>query len=224
MHAAGIYHYWGSHLQQFAHRGQLMQAADVCSFVGRHDTAREYTSRADALRSAVNHQCHEDGLYLDESSAKEFSQHSQVSAILSESITGAQPRSSCRGHWKIPASRRTGMSSAKVCMMTEIAIAFGLASSILTAYLMTKCGRRRLILFGLSFSTVLHCDGNCWVFPKFKHYTLVRLRTHLIQIQSLQSTAEYQLKEALAKISRIIGIFLDLTWWVYGLQSVPLCR
>jgi hypothetical protein len=66
----------------------LMQAADVCSFVGRHDTAREYTSRADALRSAVNHHCYEDGLYLDGPSAKEYSQHSQVFAILSESITG----------------------------------------------------------------------------------------------------------------------------------------
>jgi sugar phosphate permease len=51
---------------------------------------------------------------------------------------------------------QAGMSSAKVGMMTEIGIAFGLASSILTAYLMTKCGRRRLIMFGLSLSTVFY--------------------------------------------------------------------
>ncbi|CEO59503.1 hypothetical protein PMG11_04177 [Penicillium brasilianum] len=67
----------------------LMQAAEVCTFVGRKDTAREYTARADALRTAVNGHCYEDGLYLDGPSAKEYSQHSQVFAILSESITGA---------------------------------------------------------------------------------------------------------------------------------------
>lgn len=66
----------------------LMQAAEVCTFVGRNDTAREYTARADALRSAVNSHCYEDGLYLDGPSTKEYSQHSQVFAILSESITG----------------------------------------------------------------------------------------------------------------------------------------
>jgi hypothetical protein len=65
-----------------------MQAAEVCTFVGRNDTAREYTARADALRSAVNRHCYEDGLYLDGPSSKEYSQHSQVFAILSESITG----------------------------------------------------------------------------------------------------------------------------------------
>lgn len=49
-----------------------------------------------------------------------------------------------------------GMSAAKIGMMTEIGIGFGLASSILTAYLMAKCGRRRLIIFGLSLSIVFY--------------------------------------------------------------------
>ncbi|KAJ5167494.1 uncharacterized protein N7482_006275 [Penicillium canariense] len=66
----------------------LMQAAEVCTFAGRKDTASEYIARADTLRSAVNHHCYEDGLYLDGPSSKEYSQHSQVFAILSESITG----------------------------------------------------------------------------------------------------------------------------------------
>lgn len=66
----------------------LMQAAEVCTFVGRNDTACEYTARADALRNAVNRHCYQDGLYLDGPSTKEYSQHSQVFAILSESITG----------------------------------------------------------------------------------------------------------------------------------------
>lgn len=61
---------------------------------------------------------------------------------------------------------QAGMSSAKVGVMTEIGIAFGLASSILTAYLMTKCGRRSLIMFGLSLSTVFYIVmGNAGCFP-----------------------------------------------------------
>ena len=48
---------------------------------------------------------------------------------------------------------QAGMSSSKTGMMIEIGIAFGIASSILTAFLMPKCGRRRLIIFGLSLST-----------------------------------------------------------------------
>ncbi|KAJ5108303.1 hypothetical protein N7456_004978 [Penicillium angulare] len=66
----------------------LMQAAEVCNFVGRNDTAQEYIARANALRSSVNRNCYEDGLYLDGPSTKEYSQHSQMFAILSESVTG----------------------------------------------------------------------------------------------------------------------------------------
>lgn len=50
---------------------------------------------------------------------------------------------------------QAGMSPSKIGMMTEIGIAFGLASSVLTAYLMSKCGRRRLIIFGIALSTIL---------------------------------------------------------------------
>ncbi|KAJ5682957.1 hypothetical protein N7462_006122 [Penicillium macrosclerotiorum] len=70
----------------------LMQAAEICTFIKRKDTAAEYTARADALRNAVNRHCYEDGLYLDGPSVKEFSQHSQVFAVLSESITGPAAR------------------------------------------------------------------------------------------------------------------------------------
>ncbi|KAJ5146739.1 hypothetical protein N7526_000091 [Penicillium atrosanguineum] len=70
----------------------LMQAAELCNFSGRRDTATEYNQRADAIRKAVNTHCYEDGLYLDGPAAKEYSQHSQVFAILSESITGAAAR------------------------------------------------------------------------------------------------------------------------------------
>ncbi|GLI72090.1 hypothetical protein PoHVEF18_000258 [Penicillium ochrochloron] len=80
-----------------------------------------------------------------------------------------------------------GMSSAKIGMMTDIGIGFGLASSILTAYLMAKCGRRRLIMFGLSLSTVFYTVmGIAGCFPN-------------------STTALW-----------VIGVFLELTWWVYG--------
>ncbi|KAJ5682956.1 hypothetical protein N7462_006121 [Penicillium macrosclerotiorum] len=82
---------------------------------------------------------------------------------------------------------QAGMSSSKTGMMTEIGIAFGLASSIITAYLMTKCGRRRLIIFGISLSTALFTVmGIAGCFPN-------------------SSTALW-----------VVGIFLQLSWWVYG--------
>ena len=49
---------------------------------------------------------------------------------------------------------QAGMSAAKTGMMTEIGIGFGIASSILTAYLMTQVGRRRLVMFGISLSVI----------------------------------------------------------------------
>ncbi|KAJ5655831.1 hypothetical protein N7507_007781 [Penicillium longicatenatum] len=70
----------------------LMQAADLCKFMGRTDTASEYSSRAQALRDAVNKHCFDDSLYLDGPSTKEYSQHSQVFAVLSETITGTAAR------------------------------------------------------------------------------------------------------------------------------------
>lgn len=62
---------------------------------------------------------------------------------------------------------QAGMSSAKIGMMTEIGIGFGIASSILTAYLMTKVGSRRLIMFGLCLSTTFFTVmGIAGCFPK----------------------------------------------------------
>ncbi|CAI7574182.1 unnamed protein product [Penicillium pancosmium] len=82
---------------------------------------------------------------------------------------------------------QAGMSAAKIGMMTEIGIGFGIASSILTAYLMTKVGRRRLIMFGISLSTTFFTVmGIAGCFPK-------------------SSGALW-----------VVGIFLQLSWWVYG--------
>lgn len=66
----------------------LMQAAEICNFIGRRDTASEYATRANHLRRAVNQHCHEEQIYSDGPSTKEYSQHTQIFAILSETITG----------------------------------------------------------------------------------------------------------------------------------------
>lgn len=50
---------------------------------------------------------------------------------------------------------QAGMSAAKTGMMTELGIAFGIASSLLTGYVMTVCGRRSLVMFGIGLSTGL---------------------------------------------------------------------
>jgi len=70
----------------------LMQAAEICNFIGRRDTASEYATRANNLRRAVNQHCYEDKIYSDGPSTKEYSQHGQIFAILSESITGDAAR------------------------------------------------------------------------------------------------------------------------------------
>jgi hypothetical protein len=70
----------------------LMQAAELCDFMERKDTATEYRRRGQALRNAVNKHCFEDDRYLDGPASKEYSQHSQVFAVLSETVTGTLAR------------------------------------------------------------------------------------------------------------------------------------
>ncbi|PWY68025.1 MFS general substrate transporter [Aspergillus sclerotioniger CBS 115572] len=82
---------------------------------------------------------------------------------------------------------QAGMSSSKTGMMTEIGIAFGIASSLITGYIMTVCGRRRLVMFGIGLSTFLFTVmGIAGCFPH-------------------SNTALW-----------IVGIFLELSWFVYG--------
>ncbi|PYI09301.1 maltose permease Mal61 [Aspergillus sclerotiicarbonarius CBS 121057] len=82
---------------------------------------------------------------------------------------------------------QAGMSSSKTGMMTEIGIAFGIASSLITAYAMTVCGRRPLLMFGMGLSTVIYTVmGVAGCFPHW-------------------SPALW-----------VVGIFLELMWWVYG--------
>ncbi|PYH89226.1 maltose permease Mal61 [Aspergillus ellipticus CBS 707.79] len=82
---------------------------------------------------------------------------------------------------------QAGMSSAKTGMMTEIGIAFGIVSSLVTGYVLTVCGRRKLVLFGIALSTGLFTVmGVAGCFPH-------------------QSAALW-----------VVGIFLELSWFVYG--------
>ncbi|PYI20845.1 alpha-L-rhamnosidase [Aspergillus japonicus CBS 114.51] len=76
----------------------LLHAADLCTFAARPDTAAEYRARAAALRAAVNQHClgRRDGLYTDGPGVEEYSQHTQIFAILSETITGPDAASLMR--------------------------------------------------------------------------------------------------------------------------------
>lgn len=73
----------------------LGQASELCVFVGRLDTAREYLSRRDALLSAVRQHCFDasTGLFLDGPGAKgATSQHAQVFAVLSGCVGGEEAK------------------------------------------------------------------------------------------------------------------------------------
>jgi len=71
----------------------LMHAAKLCEYVGRNDTAREYNKRAEKVRCAVNVCCRdEEGVYLDGPGIKEYSQHCQVFALLTDTVAATQGR------------------------------------------------------------------------------------------------------------------------------------
>ncbi|OOF92019.1 glycoside hydrolase family 78 protein [Aspergillus carbonarius ITEM 5010] len=67
----------------------LMHAAELCDWVGRQSTAEEYRARVQAIRSAVNAHCSTESLYQDGPGVEQYSQHTQIFAILSETVTGA---------------------------------------------------------------------------------------------------------------------------------------
>ena len=71
----------------------LSAAADICRWLGRNDTAREYEDRADALRKAINEHCRNtDGMYTDGPGFEAVSQHGQVFAILTGCISAEEGR------------------------------------------------------------------------------------------------------------------------------------
>lgn len=66
----------------------LTSAADILEYLERRDTAKEYRSRAAAVRAAVNRYCtDENGMYLDGPGVREYSQHCQVFALLTDTVS-----------------------------------------------------------------------------------------------------------------------------------------
>ncbi len=65
----------------------LQHAAKLCDYVGRSGTAEEYRNRAEAVQNAINTHCRdEEGFYLDSPGVKDYSQHCQVFAILTNTV------------------------------------------------------------------------------------------------------------------------------------------
>lgn len=66
----------------------LQHAAKLCDYLGRHDTANEYLNRAKAVQNAVNTWCRDEhGIYLDGPGVYEYSQHCQVYALLTDTVS-----------------------------------------------------------------------------------------------------------------------------------------
>ncbi|PWY75354.1 alpha-L-rhamnosidase [Aspergillus heteromorphus CBS 117.55] len=72
----------------------LRHAADLCDFVGRRSTADEYRARVATLQAAVNAQCRGEAsaFYQDGPGVAQYSQHTQVFAILTDTVTGDAAR------------------------------------------------------------------------------------------------------------------------------------
>lgn len=66
----------------------LAGAAEVMRYLGRNGIAEEYLSRADAVRAAVREFCmDEEGRLMDGPGVAEYSQHCQVFAILTDTVS-----------------------------------------------------------------------------------------------------------------------------------------
>lgn len=66
----------------------LKHAAEVLDYLGRKGTADEYRKRAGAVQEAVNRYCTDDmGMYLDGPGVVEYSQHCQVFALLTDTVS-----------------------------------------------------------------------------------------------------------------------------------------
>ena len=65
----------------------LQHAAALCKYIGRTDTEKEYLDRAAGVQEAINTHCRdEEGIYLDGPNVREYSQHCQVFALLTDTV------------------------------------------------------------------------------------------------------------------------------------------
>ncbi|CAM3308484.1 alpha-L-rhamnosidase C-terminal domain-containing protein [Paenibacillus lupini] len=72
----------------------LLKAAEINEATGRRDTGLEYRQRAEALQQAVRKHCWsaEQGLFADSPGVDAFSQHAQIWAVLTDTVTGEEAK------------------------------------------------------------------------------------------------------------------------------------
>ncbi|MCM1388281.1 MAG: hypothetical protein NC231_13215 [Bacillus sp. (in: Bacteria)] len=75
-------------MESFLYIYGLMYAADILEYLNRNDTAREYRGRAEKVRTAVNRYCVDgEGRYTDGPGVREYSQHCQIFALLTDTVS-----------------------------------------------------------------------------------------------------------------------------------------
>ncbi|MCM1086735.1 MAG: hypothetical protein NC419_01175 [Muribaculaceae bacterium] len=75
-------------MESFLYIYGLLHAADILAYMGRGDTAQEYRRRARQVKEAVNQYCVDsEGRYMDGPSIREYSQHCQVFALLTDTVS-----------------------------------------------------------------------------------------------------------------------------------------
>lgn len=80
-------------MESFLYVLGLMAAAGINRWLGRSDTAREYDERAERVRDALRRHCRaKNGMFTDGPSAPGISQHCQVFAILTGTVTPEEGR------------------------------------------------------------------------------------------------------------------------------------
>lgn len=66
----------------------LQKAAEILDYIGRPDTAQEYRNRAEVVQTAVRAFCRDEhGLFMDSPGIPMYSVHSQVFAILTDTVS-----------------------------------------------------------------------------------------------------------------------------------------
>ena len=74
-------------MESFLYIYGLMYAADILEYLDRKDTAQEYRRRAERVKTAINTYCvDEQGRYTDGPGVREYSQHCQVFALLTDTV------------------------------------------------------------------------------------------------------------------------------------------
>lgn len=80
-------------MESLLYRLGLLRSADVMQYLGRGQVAEEYRKRAEEVKKAINTFCtDEEGMYLDGPGIKEYSQHCQVFAILTDTVSEEKGR------------------------------------------------------------------------------------------------------------------------------------